>query len=429
MQIPQFTINNNLITQDINALGSNEEDYLLTKYSKLYNTERIKALIIINDNREIYNNLCKVLKGQNYNIIKYNPNRYFNDTDAHWLQYLHLINIFEIIGLANKLEITNMNYVHNEEFIKNFTIEYSDCFDFILTLCNEESFLNELNNDDFEIKYSKYPILKTIKNYFECPDFFDHARFIATLSFSNYRSTYLLNNPPSHFRVNNIKINNCEEWVNLLKYFNQNSSINLIDNKTYLMAYQLITRYLVKYNNSNLSCMSKEEAEDFLLILTRQDRIIINYYKEKICTILHQVSKLQFTTSSIFQSDLSDAIFGMLIFHSISKIYAKHTRCIIKNHKDLFEAIILHRAQNNKLHDNRDKFIWRFFSCENNFICPYYGGERKKTKTLIGENFHKELYKTHPFDTSKFMFPDEIKKTEYEELLGISGKFTKAAKK
>lgn len=117
------------------------------------------------------------------------------------------------------------------------------------------------------------------------------------------------------------------------------------------------------------------------------------------------------------------------MYLSRSQINQKHARCIIKNHKDLFEAIILYKAQNNKLYDNRDNALFgNFLSCKNHLLSPRYRSKMNE-KTLIDENFHKELYKIHPFDTSKFVFPDEIKKVEYQELLGIAGKCTKAAKK
>lgn len=452
MVIPKFTINSELIQ----VPESNKKDYLLTKYSELYVTKKVKALVIIDENRDTYNNLCKILRRQEFDTIKFLSKEHI--TSKTKVNYL--MNIFKILTLADKLQIKNMSYIDNNKFNK-LMFNYNICLRFVEVYCNvdAEHISTVLTNFQNDARYSNNKIFKTISDYFKCPDICDFLHVITAkdsgspspysqkkYSYSNYLtkfSQYLLDNPPSYFNINQVKINNSKEWMDLLKHLSQEK---LINSKYFYAAYELLTNFLIKLNDgSYLSNLSKTDAEDFIFILTKQAYTVFEYYEKQIYDILNVAIRLHFVILTDLVDNNISSCADIILRAVKSFVYSEHPEMlqhIIKNHEDLFTAIILYQMRN-PLVDNSPsqfsesnfidlRFILTVKKSKKEALCPTYVtfptifGE---INMLIDSDFHKNLYATYPFDTSKFTFHDETTKNEYNELLGINGKMTKKAVK
>lgn len=379
----QFTIDDQIIQPNTVLTNHN----LLTKYSKLYNNDRSKAKTIISENIFEYKNLLLILSHGELEIILENARS--------------LLQIYEMLRLADLLEIKNMNIIENEEFmkiIKNDTFDncYSWCFELIEARYGIKRYKNILRDEYLNIL--KNNNIGIVREYFNNPNidnlYYITTRFTPRVEHLEY---FLLN--AKYLRCNDKLINvtdNLKEYKELIV---NDSNLTCLDYLTVALKLIDYLRY-VRVHKPDKIDISR---------LFNQNSILINHLKPQIINFFDNYIDLPNVTSEMCFDYLKSYVDGKLISH------------IFNEQKDLFTVIILTSTSNKRLWLTSDVYIFK-----NNKLSPSY---KKYTNGKIEfSNNHKILYDTYAYDTNKFYFNSETIKQEFNAFLGISGRLTKCAR-
>lgn len=346
---------------------------------------------------------------------------------------------FEIINIANKLEI-NLDHTNLYNRIDKEDLNYSSCEKILqiylprdvnkinYRLCQTFlTFYFQYDNFDQDVIINDIP--EVLTNYLKCPNALDFYNFISG-SENKINSNF---NHRNAFRNHQIKLERTCVHLILSSIesirLNNNTVIpitNKLDAIIYINNYVKDNFYNTMKNNKEFCDLSDHlknnnlSKENFIILLIQfYNCIIFDYLKEDICIsldILISEEKLDFDSITLFKV--------------IEDLRIMHTRAtLIKNHWDLFVSI------NTFYHENK-KFPHEWYLNDNLIKlenCRHFRGSNYSIRDLNCGCYdkimmYKSFYDVCPFET-KDLEMSQTMRYEFNEILGIAGKFTKSAVK
>jgi hypothetical protein len=421
-------------SQPIIASDTDNHCYLLSKYSKLFDTDRDCATYVINQtNNAIYKHLI--------NILQFGYDEFYRGSPYSYSDSVILFEkICKVLYLADRLNIPKMRCI---EEIGLKIHDYYTCFKLLEVLYGERVNLNEtsrmqlkenicyseLNPFNEEIKnVLQNNKIACVKNYLNYPFLKDFTAMIVQCS-DEYRDYF----------INNTEIIYCgifpavslKDYSSMwLEFLNHTKSINAtLIIEQYVKAFQLVVFHFEKPQKFD-KCI--------IWTLLNQSPVTIDYYQDKIYDIFNKISDLinPLTNEMLFE------------FYKINFI-PTILSLIAKRNMNLFIAIVLaclDKKKEEKMSANTKSMLYELYGLVYGMSCDkideMFSIKHKKIQPKfinkstsirysdrITVHDHKILYNYYPFDTSEFDFDNEQDKAYYNEALGVCGKLTKAAVK
>jgi hypothetical protein len=431
-----FTINGYSITKsNPNNYLTEEEfnEYLIKTHSELYCTDSIKAKLLLDKKPLLTLDLFHIL-----------ANGYLTVDNNNLTKYSLLENIVQILRLADLLKIPNMHTDFDQTIIatKGKVLTYLSCFRLLEIRYGIEIFNNRCGNkkysnlilfniEDVLIKNDILPI----KSYFKKPAIKDFINLVFKSS-NSYTNKYWSNLTVNLSPYAKYFLDQATHFIG-----KDNKEINI---KELEFIFDFIKRYNIEktYQKTLMSIklfddnfLEKCAFNDLMKLIFRSRNSIIRQMHNKI---------IQYLDSKI-NGDLP--INGSMIYQYLTRIRGRsefkkrnnpfkykssRANCdlpffdksleyyIATSYFDLFVAHVL------------------YFSKFGTFQQFFVFANKEKKQGIMPVNYlhnewkvrceeHKILYLLYHYDIEKITFHNEKEKSEYIELIGASGRYTKKA--